>query len=185
MWHRMFEWWKATFRRDIQVTTQPCISNATESRREIYWGGLFAFPAAHLTQDQLFLLLRLSSLGTSATNWHIVTAPDDRWWMWSSRWNENWQGKPKYSENTCPSATLSTTNPTWPDLGSNQRLIAWAMAQPQVNYKNLTWRQSTSLLRIFLNAKSSERLFGTKSVRSVQHSLQIWRSAYIRDRPIH
>jgi hypothetical protein len=32
------------------------------------------------------------------------------WWMWSSRWNENWQGKPKYSEKTCPSAT-------WPDLG--------------------------------------------------------------------
>jgi hypothetical protein len=36
----------------------------------------------------------------------------------SSRWNENWQGKPKYSEKTCPSATLSI-NPTWPDLGSN------------------------------------------------------------------
>jgi hypothetical protein len=29
------------------------------------------------------------------------------------------QGNPKYSEKTCPSATLSTTNPTWPDLGSN------------------------------------------------------------------
>jgi hypothetical protein len=28
-------------------------------------------------------------------------------------------GEPKYSEKTCPSATLSTTNPTWPDLGSN------------------------------------------------------------------
>jgi hypothetical protein len=39
--------------------------------------------------------------------------------MWSSRWNENWQGKLKYWEKTCPSATLSTTNPTWPDLGSN------------------------------------------------------------------
>jgi hypothetical protein len=25
-------------------------------------------------------------------------------------WNEDWQGKPKYSEKTCPSATLSTTN---------------------------------------------------------------------------
>jgi hypothetical protein len=40
-----------------------------------------------------------------------------RWWTWSSR-NENWQGKLKYSEKTCPSATLSTTNHTWPDLGS-------------------------------------------------------------------
>jgi hypothetical protein len=29
------------------------------------------------------------------------------------------QEKLKYSEKTCPSATLSTTNPTLPDLGSN------------------------------------------------------------------
>jgi hypothetical protein len=29
----------------------------------------------------------------------------------------NWHGKPKYSEKTCPSATLSTTNPTWRDPG--------------------------------------------------------------------
>jgi hypothetical protein len=62
--------------------------------------------------------VRLSPVGTSATNWPIVPAPDDRWWVWSSRWNENWQGKPKYSEKTCPSSTLSTTNPTLPDLGS-------------------------------------------------------------------
>jgi hypothetical protein len=34
-------------------------------------------------------------------------------WRWRSWWNERfWQGKPKYSENTCPDATLSTTNPT-------------------------------------------------------------------------
>jgi hypothetical protein len=63
--------------------------------------------------------VRLSTLGMSATNWPIVLAPDDRWWrMWSSLWNENWQGKPKYSEKTCPSASLSTTNPTWLDLVS-------------------------------------------------------------------
>jgi hypothetical protein len=73
----------------------------------------------------LFLIswggVRLSPLGTSATNWPIVPAPDDRWWwwMWSNWWNENWQGKPKYSEKTYPSATSSTTDPTWLDLGSN------------------------------------------------------------------
>jgi hypothetical protein len=57
---------------------------------------------------------RLTPLRTSATNWPIVPAPDDRWWwwMWSSRRNENWQGKPKYSEKLCPSVTLST-NPPW------------------------------------------------------------------------
>jgi hypothetical protein len=38
--------------------------------------------------------------------------------MWSSWWNDNWQGKPKYSEKTCHSATLSTINPTRSNLGS-------------------------------------------------------------------
>jgi hypothetical protein len=28
-----------------------------------------------------------------------------------------WQGKPKYSEETCPSAAVSTTDPTWLDPG--------------------------------------------------------------------
>jgi hypothetical protein len=32
--------------------------------------------------------------------------------LWNNWWNEDWQGKPKYPEKTCPSATLSTTNPT-------------------------------------------------------------------------
>jgi hypothetical protein len=39
-----------------------------------------------------------------------------RWRIWR---NKDWQGKPKYSEKTCPSATLSTTNPTWPEPGAN------------------------------------------------------------------
>jgi hypothetical protein len=34
--------------------------------------------------------VRLSPLGTSATNWPIVPAPDDRGCVWSSPWNENW-----------------------------------------------------------------------------------------------
>jgi hypothetical protein len=62
--------------------------------------------------------VRVSPLGTSATNWPIVPASDGTW-AWSNWWNENWQGKPKYSEKTCPSATLFTTNPTWSGLGSN------------------------------------------------------------------
>jgi hypothetical protein len=62
----------------------------------------------------------MSPLGTSATTWPIVRAPDDGfWWVWSIRWKENWQGKPKYSEETCLSVTLSIKNPTWPDLGPN------------------------------------------------------------------
>jgi hypothetical protein len=62
--------------------------------------------------------VKLSPLGTSATNWPIVLAPDYRrlWRIWR---NENWQGKPKYSKKICPSDILFATNPTWPDLGSN------------------------------------------------------------------
>jgi hypothetical protein len=62
--------------------------------------------------------VRLNPLGTSATNWPIVPTPYDRW-LWSIWWNENWQGKLKYLEETCLSATLCTTNSTCPDLGSN------------------------------------------------------------------
>jgi hypothetical protein len=36
-----------------------------------------------------------------------------------SSWNVDWQGKPKFSDKTWPRATLFTTNPTSPDMGSN------------------------------------------------------------------
>jgi hypothetical protein len=52
--------------------------------------------------------------------WPILPTPDDRWgWLWRNWRNEDWQGKPKYSEKPCPSATMSTTNPTWLDPGLN------------------------------------------------------------------
>jgi hypothetical protein len=58
-------------------------------------------------------------LRTAATIWPIIPTPDDRWWwLWSNWCNKDWQGKPTYSENTCPSATLSTKIPTWPVPGS-------------------------------------------------------------------
>jgi hypothetical protein len=75
--------------------------------------------------------------------WPIAQTPmideDD---FWSNLWNENWQGKPKYSEKTYPSATLSTTKfhmrpdlePRTAAVGS-QRLTAWAMARPTYEIK--------------------------------------------------
>jgi hypothetical protein len=47
------------------------------------------------------------------------TCPGWLWWWWRIWWNEDWRRKPKYWEKPFPSATLSTTNPTWPDPGSN------------------------------------------------------------------
>jgi hypothetical protein len=53
--------------------------------------------------------VQLGPLGTAATNRPIVPAPSDYddgdWW-------NDWQGKLKYSEKTCPSGALSTTNTT-------------------------------------------------------------------------
>jgi hypothetical protein len=54
---------------------------------------------------------------------HLVCQPiggyctSPGWWVWSSWWNKNWQGRPKYSEKTCPRTTLSCRNHPWLKLG--------------------------------------------------------------------
>jgi hypothetical protein len=45
--------------------------------------------------------------------------------FWSNWWNENWQRKPKYSEKTYPSATLSTTKSHMTDPVSNPGPQRW------------------------------------------------------------
>jgi hypothetical protein len=69
----------------------------------------------HVNFFSLLANLHDAALLTGCQYWdHIVIG----WFgMWSSWWNENWQGK-LFSEKICPSATLSTTNP-WCDLGLN------------------------------------------------------------------
>jgi hypothetical protein len=55
-----------------------------------------------------------------------------------SRWNVDWQGKPKFSEKTCPSATFvhhkiphdQTRVLTRAAAVGSRRLTAWAMARP-------------------------------------------------------
>jgi hypothetical protein len=68
------------------------------------------------------------------------TAPDDRWgWLWSNWWNEDWQGKTKYSKKTCPSAILSTTNPTWPDPCANTGRRGGKPATNRLSYGAANW----------------------------------------------
>jgi hypothetical protein len=95
----------------------------SSSSRPLKTGSRVRVLASYIDDDRLDCLffvswsaaVRLSPLVTSDTIWPIVPASDDGWWwVWSGRWND-WQGKPKYSEETCLSATLSTTNPTWRD----------------------------------------------------------------------
>jgi hypothetical protein len=82
-----------------------------------------------------------SHSGGWSPNWvHSARRPLRLWW-WSIWWNEDWQGKPKYSEETCPSVTLSTTNPTCQTQArtratavGSQRLTTWAMARSLTLY---------------------------------------------------
>jgi hypothetical protein len=75
--------------------------------------------------------VRLSPLGTLATNWPILLALDQRW-VWSIWWKENRQGKPKYSEETCRIIILSTINPTF-HLGSNPGHCSGKLATNRLN----------------------------------------------------
>jgi hypothetical protein len=54
--------------------------------------------------------------------------------LWRNWWNEDWQGKPKYSEKTWPRATLSTTNPTRLEPGLNLRRRGGKPATNRLSY---------------------------------------------------
>jgi hypothetical protein len=68
--------------------------------------------------------------------------------LWSNWWNEDWQGKSKYSENTCPNATLSTTNPTRPEPGTNPGRRGGSPATNRLSYGAAMTRDLMDLLII-------------------------------------
>jgi hypothetical protein len=76
---------------------------------------------------------KLGPLGTSATKWPIVPAPGD---CEDGEFGgmKTGRGNRKHSEKTCLSANLSTTNPTWPDLGSNLDRRGEKSATNRLNY---------------------------------------------------
>jgi hypothetical protein len=75
--------------------------------------------------------------GTAGMYWRIIPVPGDCEDGEVGGMKGGWQGKPKYSEKTCPGATLSTTDPTCQTRArtraaavGSQRLSASAMARP-------------------------------------------------------
>jgi hypothetical protein len=112
--------------------------------------------------------------------WPIVPAPDDRWgWLWSNWWNEVWQGKPKYSEKACPSPTLSTTNPTWPDPGSNPGLRDGKPATNRLSYGAASQVRQSSIVfqfvHLLISSPSWKFIQCTRRVelaKIVQHCIQ-------------
>jgi hypothetical protein len=122
--------------------------------------------------------------------WPIVPAPDGRWWwLWRNWWNEDWQGKPKYSEETCPSATLGSIS-FLPSLVQNQcsiNFIEHIITREDVNNYS-TWNDNFEmdlrssrrwvwrhLLRCD-SAQSGTRLPHRKSTGTCVKPSSIWRS---------
>jgi hypothetical protein len=72
------------------------------------------------------------------------------------------RGKPKYSGGkTCASATFSTTNPRWTDLGSNTDLCGDRPATNSLNHGTAKVFQVTSFG--FVNKPSSDLFLFMKS----------------------
>jgi hypothetical protein len=79
-------------------------------------------------------------------------------WLWGSRWNVDWQGKPKYSEKTCPSATFSTTNATWLDPGLNPGRRGGKPATNRLSYGAAT--KHSLVIEYLPRTKSEYQVFG-------------------------
>jgi hypothetical protein len=92
--------------------------------------------SSRLTRSGFFYWLgETKSQGTAAT-YGLLYKPQmiDEDDFWSNWWNKNWQGKPKYSEKTCPSATLSTTYPIWPNRARNPDRLGGKPAANRLSY---------------------------------------------------
>jgi hypothetical protein len=84
-------------------------------------------------------------------------------WLWGWRiwWNE-WHGKPKYWEKTCPDATLSTTNPTWPDPGLNPGRRDWKPPTNRFSYGAATRDYLVEKFEKYMNSENSRRVLSVK-----------------------
>jgi hypothetical protein len=85
----------------------------------------------HIFVDRARLRLR-----TAATNGYIVLSPDDIYMSMKPWWNDDTD---RGNRRTYPSATLSTTNPTWTDPGANPCLrCRWQTTNRPCDTKNIS-----------------------------------------------
>jgi hypothetical protein len=124
--------------------------------------------------SQYFLFFVWTLWGGVHTGWvHSALRPllayctCPRWvWGWRSWWNERfWQGKPKYSEKTCPDAILFITNHTCQirtrtraaAVGSHW-LTASVMARPEKSHdQTRAWTRATAVGSQRLTASAKAR----------------------------
>jgi hypothetical protein len=96
----------------------------------------------------------LGPRGTATITWPLVPVPGD-----CEDGEVGWQGKPKYSEKTCPDAILSTTDPTCQTpartraaaVGS-QRLTASAMTRPYKCFNQLCYPLPQYLITVCITS---------------------------------
>jgi hypothetical protein len=81
---------------------------------------------------------------TQATYWHIAPTLDDGEICEAVSGMNERQGKPKYLEESCPSAALSITDPTWPDLGSNPGRYGGKPATNCLSYGKAFWYSNSN-----------------------------------------
>jgi hypothetical protein len=125
--------------------------------------------------------VRLSPLGTAATVWLIVSAPDDRWWwwLWRNRWNKKLAGETDVLGENLPPVLLyppqiphdlSRARTQAAAVGS-RRLTGWAMARPSGHLEQCIWLRVTlyedllACLRVSWNSNVIHQIFiGAKHV---------------------
>jgi hypothetical protein len=86
----------------------------------------------------------------------MIDDDDDDDGVWNSRWNENCQGKQKYSEKSRPSAILSTTNPTLPDPGPNPGRVGGKAATDFLKYGTALLSYNTLILGFLPRKNNTE-----------------------------
>jgi hypothetical protein len=105
-------------------------------------------------------------------------------WLWRSRWNVDWQGEPKSSEKTFPSATFvhhkipHDQTRVWTRAAAvgSQRLTAWAMARPLhqcITTMPVGWHSICGLhnnsVRLYKVPREDRSVFGEVTVSAIQN----------------
>jgi hypothetical protein len=137
-WWLWRNWWNKVWqgKPKYSETTYPSVTLFI-TKSHMTRTGFEPGPPRWEASDNFFYLV-CKAIGTAATP-GLLCQPRLNWrWMWRSRWNVDWQGKPKFLEKTYPSATFvhhkiphnQTRVWTWAAAVGSRRLTAWAMARP-------------------------------------------------------
>jgi hypothetical protein len=115
----------------------------------------WSLPRMHSLSILLFFFLVVWGWGEIESTWYVGhylanCTSCGWWWVWSSRWKEDWQGKLRYSDRTCPSATLPTRSLNiylWELRNTHETLqLVYPISEPRFehgpSYLSILWTYS-------------------------------------------